>query len=117
MAKYKSLYYDFKSIVPICSQSMEIIKGWGVPGTLGQSYRSGLGAFLAICHMTTMPLSVSIGFDETVTWGVQCNRLEPFHFHKKIYISYNNIVDFTFCVTSRKILASTQLFTVRFRRI
>lgn len=52
MAKHKSLYYDLTSIVPICSQSMEIIEGWNVPGTLGQSCRSGSGAFLVICHVT-----------------------------------------------------------------
>lgn len=28
MAKYKLLFYDLKSIVPICSQSLEIIEGW-----------------------------------------------------------------------------------------
>jgi hypothetical protein len=57
------------------------------------------------------------GFDETVTWGVQCNKRGPFHFHKKISISYSNIVAFTFCVTSWKVLTGIQLFTELLSRI
>lgn len=118
MAKYKSLYYDLKSTVPICSQSMGIIKGWNVPGTLGQSCRSGSGAFLAICHVTTLPSSVNIWtwwnchLESMVQQGLgQCIS------HKKTDLSYSKRIAFRFCITSWEILAGRQLCVLSLRRI
>lgn len=107
-----------KEYVPICSQSMGVIEGWNVPGTLGQSCGSGSGAFLAICHVTTLSSSASIW----IWWNCHVESMMQqgsghFIFHKETYLSYSKEIAFIFCVTSWEILASMQLCVISLRRI